>query len=550
MEIMKLYIKIFFPGVLLLANLLFADTYFVSTTGDNGQDGSEGAPWETVSRGNSGIGAGDTLIVLGNVDESGNTLEISVSGESAIPVVIMGQDQPVLRMRIRITGDHVVLQGFEIIGTDLPQIEVTGDHVSLLDNEVHGTNPGYNGGSSVVFNACANGTLRGGEVYRTGSVGFQGACTNLLIEGVEIYDQAWAIQSRNADGSDSITVARSHWHDIDNYGAVITGSSQNLYGISNVFFIEDSVTNCGQDNGYWATEAGSLFQRIDNIVVDRCRYTGNAYWGIDFYTCPRVTVRNSYFTKSHDDGGSPGINPCGLEINGCNRADIYNNVFVGNESNDPTNLFISYLESGHLWPPGPCTWNIYNNIIQDCTVWALPNDGTMEVNFYHNLFMSGRPWTDEAVAYFDDGNIYDADPLFVDPDNNDFRLQEGSPAIDAGLTLEEVPGDFFKRPRPAGEASDIGLHEFGAVARIAPSRPVPAAAPALKVLRESGTFVILAPDAGATIDFLFDMSGRIVPNACRREGSAALSVRNPAAGIYGARVRRGHRTWNVPVVLK
>ena len=54
-----------------------------------------------------------------------------------------------------------------------------------------------------------------------------------------------------------------------------------------------------------------------------------------------------------------------------------------------------------------------------------------------------------------------------------FELQTGSPAIDAGVTLSQVPTDFRNAPRPQGGAYEIGAYEGDSSSDIAPpQRPV------------------------------------------------------------------------------
>ena len=66
----------------------------------------------------------------------------------------------------------------------------------------------------------------------------------------------------------------------------------------------------------------------------------------------------------------------------------------------------------------------------------------------------------EGGGFAGEGNI-SADPLFVDPGNGDFTLQEGSPCIDAGTADVDGDGvdditDYF------GTAPDMGAFEFWA----------------------------------------------------------------------------------------
>ena len=58
------------------------------------------------------------------------------------------------------------------------------------------------------------------------------------------------------------------------------------------------------------------------------------------------------------------------------------------------------------------------------------------------------------------GNI-SADPQLVDPAGDDFHLQAGSPAIDAGSSLGAPTIDFDGNPRPRpGGGFAIGAYEF------------------------------------------------------------------------------------------
>jgi hypothetical protein len=75
----------------------------------------------------------------------------------------------------------------------------------------------------------------------------------------------------------------------------------------------------------------------------------------------------------------------------------------------------------------------------------------------HNLYFS--PGNTEPIGIASGKGDIIGDPLFIDPENRNFRLTEKSPAINAGVkTIYKKDLDGY--PVPQKGAPDIGAYEF------------------------------------------------------------------------------------------
>ena len=119
-----------------------------------------------------------------------------------------------------------------------------------------------------------------------------------------------------------------------------------------------------------------------------------------------------------------------------------------NEANDDNGT--TSWQGGGLGIHAQTTANIVNTIFYDNTPNSI-HDGTPNSSFDINYSVTEEFW-------YGDSNMI-VDPLFVDIDDYDFRLQTGSPCIDAGTSdlNEDGVEDYFDFN---GSAPDMGAIEW------------------------------------------------------------------------------------------
>lgn len=93
-----------------------------------------------------------------------------------------------------------------------------------------------------------------------------------------------------------------------------------------------------------------------------------------------------------------------------------------------------------------------------------------KTNTYHaikeaknpNIFLENNLyWPKPPMLYnISDSSPHVGDPLFVNSDAANFYLQQGSPAINKGILLTDVPVDKDGISRPQGSGYDIGAYEY------------------------------------------------------------------------------------------
>jgi len=451
-----------------------AGYYVDATAGNDANDGrSPGSPWQTIAKVNaSTFQPGDSVLFKRGETWIGTGLVVPSSGVGGAPIVFGAYDagaNPIIdgndlvNCIIANTKSHLRFENIECTqGLDFGFSLPTCDNITLVNCDAHDC-----GNDNLIFSTgCSYCTVQGGSFYN--AYGRVGGTTNT---GIEINDGC---------------------HDITIDGATCYGSAAAGQGIgilnhvATTFPYNVTVTNCtcrnNAQNGIYIYKADANVDADRNITVTDC-------------TCYDNTLDGIYINKS----GVAYVN--GVAIDSCvSRSNdrrplnlIGDNVTITRTAlATDVNLLPVYIVDSkdvtfyNVTVYAAAIYTLFNGMItisgarmedfvmKNCIVEAentnpymidiAAGTGVVGFDIDYNLYgytgVANRwGWVGVAKSWvtwladtgMDANSPARADPAFTNPAANDWTLQVGSPAINAGVDVG-LPY--------CGAAPDCGAYEY------------------------------------------------------------------------------------------
>jgi hypothetical protein len=437
-----------FTALLSEQRAVAATYYYVATTGnDMAGDGSLGNPGLTVSKGIRSLRAGDTLYIrrgtytlsqiygLGASDTFGCIPSCPTSWETATKIM-------------NYPGEAVVVRtiGFDMTATNW----ATGLSYFIIEGDTR---------ANFVFEY--NGTW-----CESGPVG-SGLNTTTCLD---------AAGFRFATGTHHVRLKRLTIRNFTSNGLMAGGCGPHPHHIE---LIDNEIRHNGNCSacllGGYNQEHGFYLECGDDFLIQHNYFVGNYAYGLHMYTSSAGRLSNNVIDGNIFEGRTlpltgSGSWTAGLVVAG-NGHTVTNNLVIAQgtqRGRHSAGVQIQYPSVS-----SPSNTVIYNNTIYDTDTGIVIAKGTNIIAKNNLLHVRGKnaditsstgTVMGNNLCSTDDSDagcsVVTNTPGFITPGSN-FRLADGSSAIDRGATILTVTKDRDGRPRPQGATHDIGAFEGG-----------------------------------------------------------------------------------------
>ncbi|MBZ0294257.1 MAG: right-handed parallel beta-helix repeat-containing protein, partial [Anaerolineae bacterium] len=274
----------------------------------------------------------------------------------------------------------------------------------------------------------------------------------------------------------------------------VTDYDHGIYHTASYGLIEGNTIYDNMGSGIkvgWGQEA------VDNIVRNNLVYDNNRADGVDgqkkqgrgigVYAGSGTLVYNNIIRGAHHSG---------IDVTyGGNNAQVFNNTVYNLTG---YGIVVGYGSDG---TKNAENTTVLNNIVyQQANQPAIYNLRGINTIIEHNLTYGlnpaiGKRADTNAIIQ---NNLENIDPLFVDPLGGNFSLLPDSPAIDVGVTQNNLSLDFLGQPRPQGSGLDLGAMEQSVAAQ--PTEPPQTEEPTVAPTLEPTIAPTIAPTLEPTLE--------------------------------------------------
>jgi len=185
------------------------------------------------------------------------------------------------------------------------------------------------------------------------------------------------------------------------------------------------LTRNNASNGSGTTGGGTDYEHGQLLIANNIAAFNGASGIVSHFTNNVIIEHNTCYKNGTTNDGEPG----GIGVNTSNNVTIRNNIVYATPDS---------------WAIGKLAGTLNNLSLTNNIVF---NENGMTI---HNNMPNG--WTAE-------------NPMLVNPENEDFSLQNTSPAINAGTSTIVVNNDYNGNSRSDGNP-DVGAFEYNATASI------------------------------------------------------------------------------------